>query len=673
MENDRLEITTPVHPLPENIRKMKRDETVCKFCGVSYLIHNEIKALEDKLKKMEERLKFYEGCEERETRLKEELKKHQTVIGEYEKNMKDKENVISSLTQELSNKEELITTMNCDYTTMEDRLSFSVNDAEKNRLTLESCKNRMSYLNSSQTQQKSLLASLRDDFINQRNQIQQFHSQLQFLFTQLQKQYQTEFSAIEMKLKKSSEEVTKLRKESEKYSEILSENESELLRLRAESRDCGSLRNKCILLEQTVKGLEKDLEKETSKSRMISIECEQYKEQIGHKTKEISDSSIQNRRITTSLEQSISLLQDKLKQKENELNELKMQTTNFKNELERQKQSEKEIHRKANLSLNETEEIKRLLTSTEEELKSIKSERESMILSHQTRIEQLRESFKNKMAEADNWPQKLEDGLKKERSKHLAELALVEQRLKENSASELQIERQKHQELIQKYIKNAKDEELKFQRQLSSIEAGRKTEVTDLQRQLTDCRKHCQNKESELQQEMKNLKLIIRDLEDRLGRLDVGNEEELQSLKLSLKQSQELVHNLQSDQTNKDEELKRLQDEVFLLQETVRRECEERFELTEALSEAREQLLTLKKPSGGYQTPPRVTSSLSTSSSSRRNSGNSLTSLPLPPKPPPAAVGDGTDVSNASGVFKINSVNMADSRRRIPAILTRKK
>ena len=38
------------HPLPEEIRKMARDETVCKFCGVSYLIHNEIKALEDKLK-----------------------------------------------------------------------------------------------------------------------------------------------------------------------------------------------------------------------------------------------------------------------------------------------------------------------------------------------------------------------------------------------------------------------------------------------------------------------------------------------------------------------------------------------------------------------------------------------------------------------------------------------
>lgn len=40
------------------------------------------------------------------------------------------------------------------------------------------------------------------------------------------------------------------------------------------------------------------------------------------------------------------------------------------------------------------------------------------------------------------------------------------------------------------------------------------------------------------------------------------------------------------------------------LQETVRRECEERFELTEALSQAREQLLALKKLSGSFPLSP---------------------------------------------------------------------
>lgn len=41
---------TPIYPLPNEILNMDRDETVCQFCGVSYLIHNEIKRLEDRIK-----------------------------------------------------------------------------------------------------------------------------------------------------------------------------------------------------------------------------------------------------------------------------------------------------------------------------------------------------------------------------------------------------------------------------------------------------------------------------------------------------------------------------------------------------------------------------------------------------------------------------------------------
>lgn len=40
----------PKFPLPDEILKMDKDETVCQFCGVSYLIHTEIKKLEDRIK-----------------------------------------------------------------------------------------------------------------------------------------------------------------------------------------------------------------------------------------------------------------------------------------------------------------------------------------------------------------------------------------------------------------------------------------------------------------------------------------------------------------------------------------------------------------------------------------------------------------------------------------------
>lgn len=52
---------------------MSRDETVCKYCGVSYLILHEFKVMEDKVKAMEKEIKCYEGSIEREKGLQAEL------------------------------------------------------------------------------------------------------------------------------------------------------------------------------------------------------------------------------------------------------------------------------------------------------------------------------------------------------------------------------------------------------------------------------------------------------------------------------------------------------------------------------------------------------------------------------------------------------------------------
>ena len=65
----------PQHPLPEEIQQMKRDETVCKFCGVSYLIHNEVKALQEKLAETERQMEYYKGSVEREKVLNEKVEK----------------------------------------------------------------------------------------------------------------------------------------------------------------------------------------------------------------------------------------------------------------------------------------------------------------------------------------------------------------------------------------------------------------------------------------------------------------------------------------------------------------------------------------------------------------------------------------------------------------------
>lgn len=64
---DIFEKHTPRFPLPAEILQMKKDETVCHFCGVSYLIHTEIKRLEDRIKELEKQLADYDLLKVKET------------------------------------------------------------------------------------------------------------------------------------------------------------------------------------------------------------------------------------------------------------------------------------------------------------------------------------------------------------------------------------------------------------------------------------------------------------------------------------------------------------------------------------------------------------------------------------------------------------------------------
>ena len=80
----------PEHPLPEEIKKMARDDTVCKFCGVSYLIHNEIKAMEEKLKATLAEMEHFRGSVEREKKLIEKLAEKEREMEQLRQNLSEK-------------------------------------------------------------------------------------------------------------------------------------------------------------------------------------------------------------------------------------------------------------------------------------------------------------------------------------------------------------------------------------------------------------------------------------------------------------------------------------------------------------------------------------------------------------------------------------------------------
>ncbi len=83
-EKERFERYTPQFPLPADITSMSRQDTVCQFCGVSYLIHNEIKALETKCQKLEADLAHYAGMKSREGALEQLLQTERTRAADLE-------------------------------------------------------------------------------------------------------------------------------------------------------------------------------------------------------------------------------------------------------------------------------------------------------------------------------------------------------------------------------------------------------------------------------------------------------------------------------------------------------------------------------------------------------------------------------------------------------------
>ena len=136
-----------------------------------------------------------------------------------------------------------------------------------------------------------------------------------------------------------------------------------------------------------------------------------------------------------------------------------------------------------------------------------------MTLAHQCQITQLKDTFKEKLRNADDWPEKLAAELNKERDRHNNEMRRLESELSENFRMEFDIQQQKYNEMYAKYQQISKD-----------FEGNTKTRITDLENEklklLADLKNLHTDKlanEKKLKQDLDNLRNITKELHQRLG------------------------------------------------------------------------------------------------------------------------------------------------------------
>ncbi|XP_074225104.1 protein LEKR1 isoform X3 [Camelus bactrianus] len=333
-------------------------------------------------------------------------------------------------------------------------------------------------------------------------------------------------------------------------------------------------------------------------------EMDNYKEKLMNKSNEADECQRELRKLKFESIISESRHTRLLKEKEDSSMTCQQIYKTLQEELTAKERREEDLKRRINFAENELEITKTLLNQTKEEVVTLKNERESMLISHQKSIEQLQETLRQKLLNDDNWREKIEAELAKERAQHLVEFQEQALLFKEEAKLELDIEKEKHQEIIQKYKKEQEELQMKVSDLIEGATRDLRLKVATLEEKLHESHIQYTEESESKEKEIENLKNLLAEFESHLKKEIDSNDSVSEDLRKEMKQKSDELERVMLAQTQLIQKFNQSQEENTFLQETVRRECEERFELTEALSQAREQLLELRNLRGQLPLSP---------------------------------------------------------------------
>ncbi|XP_047584690.1 protein LEKR1 isoform X1 [Lutra lutra] len=594
----------PMHALPEEIQKMSPEEKVCKYCGVSYLILHEFKAMEEKVKAMEKEMKFYQGSVDREKRLQEKLRSLSQDFEQYKINNESKTERIQDVSMQLKSQQNEFQRIQKELNHLQHELKIKQRQSQVFSQRLVEYKYFWNKTLSLLTFTKRELTSIKNEVYDN---FQNWTSLKGEVFLQIKSISETAFTEIEI-LKKSltvSQRNKICLEEEMKNLKLLSD--AAILRsqqIQTSKQQEVNLQTRCHDLQKEVLDLQGQVEALGLNLQKAVTKIDDYKEKLMNKSNEAADCQRELRKLKFESIISESRHTRLLKEKEDSLMACQQIYKTLQEELTAKERQEEDVKKRINLAENELQITKTLLTQTKEEVITLKNERELMLISHQKSIEQLQETLRQKLLNYDNWREKIEAELAKERARHLVEFEEQALLFKEEAKLELDIEKEKHQEIIQKYKKEQEELQTKISDLITGATRELRLEVATLEEKLREsCIRYTEDSESK-EKEIKNLKNMVAEFESRLKKEIASNDSVSEDLRKEMQQKSDELERVMLAQTQLIQQFNESQEQNTFLQETVRRECEERFELTEALSQAREQLLEFRKLSGSSPLSP---------------------------------------------------------------------
>ncbi|GAB5576719.1 leucine- [Prionailurus iriomotensis] len=546
----------PMHALPEEIQKMSPEEKVCKYCGVSYLILHEFKAMEEKMKAMEKEMKFYQGSVDREKRLQEKLRSLSQDFEQYKIDNESKTERIWDVSMQLKSQQNELKRVQKELSHLQHELNIKQRQSQafrkieilKKSLTV-SQRNKMCL-----EEEMKNLKLLSDAAILRSQQIQTSQQQEANLQTRC---HDLEKEVLEIMSKKeimiSTDDTCK----------------DKVLKVKSDEIQSGSEVGGQMVSLVPPMGLQCQVEALGLKHQKAVTEIDNYKEKLMNKSNEADDCQRELRKLKFESIISESRHTRLLKEKEDSLMACQQIYKTLQEELTAKERQEEDIKRRINFAENELQITKTLLHQTKEEVVTLKSERELMLISHQKSIEQLQETLRQKLLNDDNWREKIEAELAKERAQHLVEFEEQALLFKAEAKLELDIEKEKHQEIICKYKKEQEELKMKIPDLIASATRDLKLEVATLEEKLHEsCIRHTEDSESK-EKEIENLKNLVAEFEARLKKETDSNDSISEDLRKEMKLKSDELDRVMLAQTQLMQQFNQSQEQNTFLQETL--------------------------------------------------------------------------------------------------------
>ncbi|XP_074046910.1 protein LEKR1 isoform X2 [Macrotis lagotis] len=574
---------------------MPRDETVCKYCGVSYLILHEFKLMEEKMKAMEADMKFYQGSVDREKSLQEKLQSLNKDFQQYKADGEVQTKRIRDLSTQLENEQKKCQSVNEELRHFQDELKTAHRKSQQYSNKLEQHramhKKTLLFLKFSK---RELVSFKNEVTYTLQNWIMLSEEMLLHIQPISERAISAEMANLNKALSLVQRDKVRLEEEVKNLKMVSDAAILKSQQFQVIGQQGVALLKRCHELQSEILDLQNQIEAMGLKFQKAIEEANRYQEMLMTKSDEAEE--YQRKFDKLKFESKISETRHarELKEKKDSLLACQQMCKNLQEEVAAKERLEENLKRRINSLENEMEMTKILLNKVKEEAVSLKNERELMLVSHQKKLEQLQENFRQKTLSDDNWREKLEFELNKERLQHCEEYQKQTLQLKEEAKLQLATEKEKHQEVIKQYQKEQEKLHKKMTDLVANATSDLRMEVITLEKKLQEAQTKLTERTAEKEEEIQRLNVLVSDFEPRLKEMD-SCDSMTEDLRKEMKQKSDELEKVTQELNQIMQQLNKVQEENTFLQETVRRECEERFQLTEALSQAREQLLELQK------------------------------------------------------------------------------